>query len=73
MEPQQQLQVGDCVRTTKPLVLLPLGSVGTIQRVFSAGRIYDMRFDGSAMPRAVAHDCLELIEPQSIATEIWRV
>ena len=73
MEPQQYLRVGDCVRTTKPLVLLPVGSVGTIQRVFVAGRIYDMRFDGSTMPRAVPHDCLELTERQSIATEIWRM
>jgi hypothetical protein len=54
-------------------VRLPLGSIGTIQRVFSAGRIYDMRFDGSVMPRAVRHDCLELIEQRSIAMEIRRV
>jgi hypothetical protein len=39
--------------------------------VFSAGRLYDMRFDGSVMPRVVRHDCLELIERKSIATEIW--
>ena len=71
MEPWQYFQVGDCARTTKSLVLLPLGSVGTIQRVFSAGCIYDMRFDGSVMPRAVRHDCLELIERKSIATAIW--
>ncbi len=70
MEPRQYFQMGDGVRTTKPLVLLPLGSVGTIQRVFSAGRIYDMRFDGSVMPRAVRHDCLELIERHT--TERWR-
>jgi hypothetical protein len=72
MEPRQHFQVGDCVRTTKPLAWLPLGSIGTIRRVFSVGRIYDMRFDGSTMPRAVRHDCLELVERQSIATEIWR-
>jgi hypothetical protein len=73
MEPRQYFHRGDCVRTTKALVLLPLGSIGTIQRVFSAGRIYDMRFDGSVMPRAVRHDCLELIEQRSTAMEIRRV
>ena len=71
MLPRQHFQVGDCVRTTKPLAYLPIGSIGTIERVFSPGRIYDMRFDGSTMPRAVRHDCLELVERQSIATEIW--
>ena len=72
MEPRQSFQLGDRARTTKPLVLLRFGSVGTIQRVFSVGRLYDVRFDGRVMPRLVRHDCLELIERRSIATEIWR-
>jgi hypothetical protein len=72
MEPRQPFQVGERARTTKPLVLLRYGSVGTIQRVFRGGRLYDVRFDGRAMPRLVRHDCLELIERQSLAMEIWR-
>ena len=53
MAQAQVLYVGDRVQTTEPLAGLPLGSTGTIGKVFPAGEFYDVRFDGKLLPRLV--------------------
>jgi hypothetical protein len=52
-------QVGDRVRTVKPLVSLPLGSSGTIYRAVRAGNLYGVLFDSEAILRVMHHGYLE--------------
>lgn len=45
--------VGDRVHTTRHLIGLPPGSIGTIRTVFTLGDLYDVLFDGCTFLRIV--------------------
>jgi hypothetical protein len=64
MEPPQHFEVGDRVRTVQPLVSLSAGSIGTIHRVYRTGNLYDVLFDGKAVPRVMHYDYLRMAELQ---------
>jgi hypothetical protein len=47
--------VGDRVYTTRHLIGIPPGRIGTIRTVFILGDLYDVLFDGCTFLRIVHH------------------
>jgi hypothetical protein len=61
--PQRHFQLHDRVRLIRQIDFYARGRLGTIQRVFGVGELYDVLFDGKATPRIVHGDNLELVDP----------
>ena len=70
MTTASQFHVGDRVRTTQPLAGLPLGSTGTIGKVFPVGEFYGVRFAGELLPRLVHCSALEPVSTVRRAREV---
>jgi hypothetical protein len=62
MQQGQRFQVGDRVRTIQTSRRVPPNILGTIERVFPVGDLYEVRFDDRAWRRVVYHSDLELIQ-----------
>jgi hypothetical protein len=70
MTHSQVLHVGDRVQTTQPLTGLPVGSNGTIRKVFPVGELCGVHFDGKLSPRLVHCSALEPIPTILRAREV---
>jgi hypothetical protein len=70
MTTASQFHVGDRVQTTEPLAGLPVGSTGTIGKVFPVGEFYGVRFAGELLPRLVHCSALEPVPTVLRAREV---
>lgn len=59
-----QFKVGDCVRTLRPIGRLPIGSIGTIHRVFGTGGMISVMFADHHAPLLLYYDRIEALPPQ---------
>jgi hypothetical protein len=66
MDQPQRLQIGDRVRLLRERIMLPMGTAGTIRRVFVSGQLYDVAFDARNLLRVIPGDQLE---PERMASE----
>ena len=57
----QPFRVGDRVCTIRPVARLPEGTCGTVEQVFPAVDLYDVRFDSPHEPQIVFGSELALL------------
>lgn len=60
------IQIGDRVRTLRPLPRLPVGSIGTIAKIYGPNGLLDVLFDGGSVPRFVYRDQLDVLPAQEV-------
>ncbi len=65
----QPFHVGDRVCTMRRIAVLPEGTCGTVEQVFSAANLYDIRFDRPHDPQIVfGSDLALLTELRTVGT-----